>query len=97
MIFVENRTDVGALWENYFIIERLKVNNYSRAFANFWFWRTTQQKEIDLIEERDGNIIAFEAKWNSAKKVIVPPHFAKSYPDASFHIVTPDNVMNFLC
>lgn len=92
----ENREDTGALWENFFIVERLKQNNYSRSFANMWFWRTTQQKEIDLIEEKDGAITAFEAKWNPAKKTSVPPHFARSYPDAAFHIVTPENAIEYL-
>lgn len=93
---VENRDDTGALWENFFIIERLKQNFYTGTFANMWFWRTTQQKEIDLIEERDGVITAFEAKWNPAKKASNPIQFAQNYPDARFHIVTPQNAIEFL-
>lgn len=92
----ELRDDCGALWENYFIVERLKQNHYSGRFANMWFWRTTQQKEIDLIEEKDGVITAFEAKWNTAKKASVPLSFIQSYPEASFHIVTPHNALEFL-
>lgn len=92
----ELRDDCGALWENYFIVERLKQNHYSRRFANMWFWRTTQQKEIDLIEEKDGVITAFEAKWNTAKKASVPLSFMQSYPEATFHVVTPHNALEFL-
>lgn len=93
---VENRNDTGALWENYFIAERLKQNIYTRSFANMWFWRTTLQKEIDLIEEKDGIITAFEAKWNPSNVAAPPASFTESYPDATFNIVTPNNVIDFL-
>src|SRR5574344_300991 len=61
------RQDVGALWENFFISERIKYNHYHRNFANYYFWRTTQQQEIDFIEESDGLFTAFEMKWNPKK------------------------------
>lgn len=93
---VENRDDTGALWENFFIVEKLKQNYYTHTFANMWFWRNTQQKEIDLIEEKDGKITAYEVKWNTAKKAAVPQNFAQAYPEASFHVVTPQNVIDFL-
>ncbi|HHB78867.1 MAG TPA: DUF4143 domain-containing protein [Saprospiraceae bacterium] len=58
------RNDVGTLWENFFISERLKYTSYQDIFANHFFWRTTNQQEIDFVEERDGKLYAFECKWN---------------------------------
>ena len=94
---VENRTDVGALWENYVITERLKRNYYQGSIAQYWFWRTMQQKEIDYLEEENGLLHAYEFKWNDKKSnVRVPESFAKTYPDASFQVITPKNVDEFI-
>lgn len=94
---VESRTDVGALWENYVIAERLKRNSYHGSFAQSWFWRTQQQKEIDYLEEEDGQLKAFEFKWNAKKSnVSLPNSFAEAYPGTSFQVVTPQNVDEFL-
>ncbi|MGN1246399.1 MAG: ATP-binding protein [Muribaculaceae bacterium] len=92
------RQDVGALWENFFISERIKANNYSHRHAKSYFWRTTQQQEIDYIEDCDGKIDAFELKWNkrAAAKARMPEIFSKSYDVASFSAVTPDNYLQFL-
>lgn len=94
---IENRTDVGALWENYAISERMKRLSFQSSFAQSWFWRTQQQKEIDYIEEEDGKLNAFEFKWNNSKlKTKAPASFTTAYPDASFHIITPQNIEEFL-
>ena len=94
---VENRNDVGQLWENYVIAERLKKLSYDDSFAQSWFWRTQQQKEIDYVEEVDGELKAFEFKWNAGKaKVKCPDSFATAYPQASFNVITPENVSEFL-
>ena len=94
---IENRTDVGALWENYVIVERLKRNFYSNSIAQSWFWRTQQQKEIDYLEEKNGQLNAYEFKWNNKKvNSRVPESFAKTYPEASFQVITPNNVDEFL-
>jgi hypothetical protein len=94
---VENRTDVGALWENYVITERLKLNYYHGSIAQYWFWRTMQQKEIDYLEEENGQLHAYEFKWSDKKSnVRVPESFAKTYPDASFQVITPKNVDEFI-
>lgn len=94
---IENRADVGALWENYVISERMKKKLYSDTFTNFWFWRTQQQKEVDLIEEEDGKMHAYEFKWNPKKaNVKVPDSFAKAYPDATFDVITNENVEEFI-
>lgn len=94
---VENRTDTGALWENFVIAERLKMLNNRHATASSWFWRTQQQNEIDYIEEREGHLQALELKWNTSKaRVKEPDTFRRGYPDAGFSVITPDNVDDFL-
>ena len=94
---IENRTDAGELWENFAIAERLKQNAYQNSFAQSWFWRTQQQKEIDYIEEENGMINAFEFKWNERKsKNKCPESFSTAYPDAHFKIITPKNIEEFL-
>ncbi len=89
------RNDVGALWENFLFTERLKRNAYCSVFSNSFFWRTYDQKEMDLIEERDGKIYGFEFKWNS-KKGSVPKQFTNTYPNAISEIITPDNWLHFV-
>lgn len=94
---IENRTDTGALWENFAIAERMKRNAYNTNFAQSWFWRTRQQSEIDYIEEEDGMLHAFEFKWSTRKdKFKCPGSFRASYPDADFHVITPKNIEEFL-
>ena len=90
------RNDTGALWENYLISERFKRNNYSLNYANFYFWRTTQQQEIDYIEERDGLLHCYEFKWNSAKKATLTKTFSSNYPNSVFTLVHPDNYTDFI-
>ena len=94
---IENRADVGELWENFAIAERLKQNAYQNSFAQSWFWRTQQQKEIDYIEEEKGEIQAFEFKWNERKaRTKCPESFATAYPNAQFNVITPKNIEEFL-
>ena len=94
---IENRSDSGALWENFCIAERMKVLSYRESFARSWFWRTQQQKEIDYIEEEDGAIKAFEFKWNDNKATIrCPLSFSSSYPEAEYNVITPNSLSNFL-
>ncbi|MCF8275405.1 MAG: ATP-binding protein [Flavobacteriales bacterium] len=89
------RQDKGILWENFLMSERLKRNNYHRTYAKSYFWRTTQQQEIDLIEEVDGNMKAYEFKWKQRSKVKIPSAFAKAY-ESTFDVITPDNFTEFL-
>lgn len=93
----ELRQDIGALWENFVVAERVKRHSYNRDFTNMWFWRSTTQKEIDLIEEVDGILSAFEIKWNVNKRnARVPVQFIGAYPDASFKVITPDNIEDII-
>lgn len=94
---IENRNDVGELWENFAISERLKLNIYRNSFAQSWFWRTQQQKEIDYIEEEDADIKAFEFKWNERKaNVKCPESFSTAYPNVKYVVITPKNIEEFL-
>jgi len=90
------RQDVGALWENFFVSERLKYNLYHRRFVKSYFWRTQQQQEIDLVEEIDGNFYAFELKWNEKRKTTFHENFIKSYNPKEITVITPKNYIQFL-
>lgn len=92
----ETRSDIGAMWENYAIAERMKQINYRHPLTQSYFWRTKQQTEIDYIEEQDGSLRAFEFKWNERKSPRCPLAFSNTYPDASFSVITPSNIDDFL-
>jgi uncharacterized protein len=90
------RDDVGHLWENYLIAERLKFIKNNNITLNSFFWRTYEQKEIDLIEERDGKLAAYEMKWNNLKKSNIPKIFSEAYPNTEFKSISQDNFTDFL-
>ncbi len=92
----ESRSDIGALWENYILSERQKKLDYDGIWCNRWFWRTTDQKEIDYVEEGDGKIHAFEFKWNSLSKYKMPKQFVDNYSGSAFSVVSPENMEEFL-
>lgn len=93
---LELRQDVGALWENFLISERLKHNHYKRIWTNSYFWRTKDQQEIDYVEEKDGNIIAYEFKWNPSKNAKISKTFHRAYPESKEMIVSKDNFHEFI-
>ena len=91
------RNDVGGLFENFCILERMKFLANQRKFANFYFWRTYDQKEIDLIEERDGKLRAFEFKYGPVKiSKATQREFLETYPGSEFEVVTPENLLTFV-
>ena len=90
------RTDVGALWENWLVSERLKRLAYAQSYARSYFWRTTTQSEIDYIEELDGQIKAFEFKWNPHEKAKMPQSFAAAYPNATYSVISRESYDGFL-
>ena len=92
----EKRTDIGALWENFLVSERIKSINYKSVWANTWFWRTTEGQEVDYIEEVDGKINAFEFKWAANKKNKIPGTFKRYYPDIPINIIHQGNFETFL-
>ncbi|WP_428655466.1 ATP-binding protein [Runella sp.] len=89
------RTDVGELWENYLISERLKVLKYTSSLSETFFWRTYDQQEIDWIEIKDGRIDAYEFKWQK-KQAKIPKAFAEAYPEASFTVIHRENYLSFV-
>ena len=93
---IENRTDIGALWENYLVSERIKYLAYHQKWVNNWYWRTTEQQEIDYVEEENGQLSAFEFKWNPKAKGSVPSSFRKTYPAATINRIHRENFETFL-
>lgn len=92
---IEFRNDIGALWENFLMVERLKHNHYHKNYVNSYFWRTVQKQEIDYIEESGGKIKGFEFKWNPKVKPNIPINFVKTY-HAEVAVINRDNFRNFL-
>jgi uncharacterized protein len=93
----ELRQDIGALWENFVISERIKAQHYQKWYGRNYFWRTYQQQEIDWIEELDGTFSTFEFKWNPLKKSKkMSITFLNNYPVIKSMVVTPDNASEFL-
>jgi len=89
------RDDIGQLWENYIISERLKYLSFNRIASNVFFWRTYDQQEIDLIEEREGKLFAYEIKYEKSKTKI-PIAWKDSYSESEFNIISKDNYLGFI-
>ena len=92
---LQARNDIGALWENYMISERLKYQEYKRISSNNYFWRTYEQQGIDWVEEKDGSLFGYEFKWKE-EKVKIPTQWKSAYPDASFELININNFSEWL-
>jgi predicted AAA+ superfamily ATPase len=92
---LSSRDDVGRLWENFCVSERTKYLEYNQISANKYFWRTYDRKEIDLIEEREGTLFAFECKFSKGQAV-APKDFRTAYPQASFQVINRDNYLEHI-
>ena len=91
------RSDIGELWENFLISERVKNNAFHNRKAKYYFWRTTQKQKVDFIEELDGTFKAFEFKYNPKKaKAKCPQTFSSNYPEISFDVITRENYTEFV-
>ncbi len=90
------RNDLGELWENYIVSERLKYQHYKGISVNNYFWRTYQQHEIDLVEEGGGNLAAYELKWGQVKNVKPPAAWSRAYPESSFRLINPENYLEWI-
>jgi predicted AAA+ superfamily ATPase len=93
---MSSRTDAGALWENFVIAERIKLLRYNNIDARQYFWRTTQQQEIDLIEEYEETFSAYEFKWGKTGKVRFPQTFTDNYTGTKTFVISPKNAEEFL-
>jgi predicted AAA+ superfamily ATPase len=89
------RNDLGELWENYIITERMKRQEYLRKVTNSYFWRTYDKKEIDLVEERQGRLFGYEVKWKK-ERVKIPQDWTSGYPDAAFEVIHRENYLKFI-
>jgi len=90
------RNDMGMLWENYVISERVKFNAYNQTGSQLYYWRNYLQREIDLIEVKDNRIYAYEIKYGKESKVKIPLAFKTAYPDADFQKIDSDNYLDFI-
>lgn len=89
------RDDIGKLWENFLVSERLKAQSYKKIYANNYFWRTWDKKEIDWVEEREGKLFGYEFKWQK-EKIKAPKDWLETYTNSSFEIITKDNYLEFV-
>lgn len=92
---LKDRDDVGRLWENFLMVERRKQLEYSRRRRDFWFWRTSSGAELDLIEEGDGLLTAYEFKWQKTAKG-PPPSWMQAYPQSAWQCINRDNYLSWL-
>ena len=93
---LKDRSDVGQLWENFLFIERLKKRSYEKNYGTTYFWRTYSGQEIDLIEDGENGLSAFEFKWSKTKSVQVPSAWNKTYPSTPFSVINPKNYLDFI-
>ncbi len=93
---LDSRNDVGQLWENFIFAERMKKRFYQNILCDYYFWRTYNQKEVDIVEEREGALFGYECKWSTKKKIKAPKEWLEAYPQAEFKVITPENYMEFI-
>ena len=94
---IETRDDIGNLWENFVLMERIKKQEYGGIYANNYFWRTWEQQEIDFVEEKDGKLSAYEIKWGSHPHQNPPSQWQELYGDESqYRVINRDNFIEFV-
>jgi hypothetical protein len=89
------RNDIGGLWENFVIAERMKRNHNQQLFPNTYFWRSHQKKEIDYLEELNGELRGYEIKWRE-NRMKVPAGFSAAYPDCPVSLINRENMTEFM-
>lgn len=93
---LDSRNDIGALWENFAVAERLKKRSYSGIYGTMHFWRTYDGQEVDYVEERDGGLFGFECKWSPKGRAAPPKKWRTTYPEAIFEQISPDHYLDFV-
>lgn len=93
---LDRRNDIGQLWENFMVIERMKWLAYSSIYSNLYFWRTYDQQEIDLVEERAGKLHGYEFKWSQTKPISAPKGWLRTYPNAEYRVISAQNYQEFI-
>jgi hypothetical protein len=89
------RNDIGSMWENFCVIERLKRNTYAHTHANAYFWRNYEKREVDYVEESKGSIRGYEFKWNGTKKYVPPKNFTAQY-GSDIRLINKNNFRELL-
>ena len=92
---LEIRNDIGMLWENFMVMERIKKQHYHEIYSNNYFWRTYDQKEVDFVEERDGKLFGYEFKWK-VKNTKIQQEWLNTYNNASFEVINKENFLQFI-
>lgn len=92
---LHQRNDIGQLWEQYFLSERIKYNSYRGHQPQYFFWRTYDRQEIDLLELHNGKLEALKCKWKN-NKAKIPIAFEKAYPDATFTVIDQENYLQWI-
>ncbi len=92
---IELRDDIGSLWENFLFMERMKKRAFNNIYANIYFWRTWDKKEIDLIEEREGQLFGYEFKWKN-RKVKTPKEWLDTYKNSEYKVISGENYLHFI-
>ena len=92
---IEQRNDIGMLWENFMVMERIKKQHYYKIYSNNYFWRTYDKKEVDFVEERNGKLYGYEFKWKAGKTKI-QKEWLNTYSNASFEVINKDNFLEWL-
>jgi len=90
-----DRNDIGALWENFIVMERIKKQAYEPIFSSNYFWRTYDQKEIDWVEEREGKLFGYEIKWGD-KNIKEPKLWRETYDNAEYQVINRENYFEFV-
>jgi len=90
------RNDMGQLWENCLVMERIKKQSYTQLYTNNFFWRSWTKQEVDFVEEREGKLFGYEFKWSINKRK-TPSLWLESHPEASYEIVNRNNYFKFIC
>ncbi len=93
---LNDRDDVGRLFENFVVMEKIKKDEYKESYGNLYFWRTYAGQEIDLIEDKDGQLRAFEIKWSQNFKKDAPKDWKKTYSESEYKVINRENYLEFL-
>jgi predicted AAA+ superfamily ATPase len=93
---LDSRNDIGALWENFIVTERIKKCAYKGIYGSTYFWRTYDGQELDWVEERESKLFGYELKWSERKKEKPPKDWLKTYTNAEFRIINRENYLDFI-
>ena len=92
---LDKRDDIGKLWENFIVMERMKMLDYKKIYGHLYFWRTYEQKEIDIVEERDGKLAGYDIKWKK-DKIKPPKDWLATYKNAEYKVINQDNYLDYV-